>query len=736
MSDAIRSTWGYRDPAPRVGERDADFDEPETDEEVLHEARVRYRRILDWESDFRRAFVEDVKFCNADADNRWQWGEEGERGDRPSLTINKTRQHCLMVVNDAATEHQVQGGIGWWRVNTEYEADDGFNVGLRIQRIRNAMSVWMDPDIQEVDGSDARFAFVVDDIARDEFATKYPQYKDRIPQGAWQGNVIHGGWLDEHHVRIAEYFRRSEREDTLHLMPDGSTVRESELSQAESIENVRMMSIRRRSTSQNVVEWYKIVGGTIVDRDVWTGRYIPLVRVIGEETVIDGKLERKGHTRALKDPQRMYNYWSSSAVESVALQSKTPYIAAAESIEAFQGTWDTANTENYSVLPYNALDDQGRQLPPPQRAEPPQMPQAYMQGMAVAQQEMMLASGQYQPTMGQPSPQVETSGRAIALRQRAGDRATYHYIDNLAIAVRFTGRILIDLIPKVYDTPRVMQIVGADGTVDRIQLNPQQPQALVQIQAPNAGAAPGATGIAPPTPQQALAASVTRIFNPAVGRYEVQADVGPAYATKRQQAFDAFIQVISTAPQIMGVAGDLLFRAADFPMAEQLAERLQRMVPPQALGQGPSPQEQALAQQLQGAQAHVALLSERLAVAEMRLRGKDEIRDIEAYEATTKRLTTLLNQEKTDSVHVSPLEVRAMIENVVRDVLTQGGMAPVMHQAMGDIARQNLAMMSQGPPAPTMPGGGQIALPSGLASGQMAALSPVRAPFGPQPGRA
>jgi len=73
---------------------------------------------------------------------------------------------------------------------------------------------------------------------------------------------------------------------------------------------------------------------------------------------------------------------------------------------------------------------------------------------------------------------------------------------------------------------------------------------------------------------------------------------------------------------------------------------------------------------------------------------------------------------------------------VVRDVLTQGGMAPVMHQAMGDIARQNLAMMGQGPPAPTMPGGGQIALPSGLASGQMAALSPVRAPFGPQPGRA
>src|SRR5205085_1709205 len=144
-----------------------------------------------------------------------------------------------------------------------------------------------------------------------------------------------------------------------------------------------------------------------------------------------------------------------------------------------QHIWDNANTENYAVLPFNARDDQGQPLPEPKRQDPPQMGQAYIQGLQIAQQEMMMVSGQYAPQMGQPTrPDEDASGKAIALRQRQSDNATYHYVDNLAIAIRFTGRQLIDLIPKVYDTPRVLRILQADGTVDKVQLDPNAPQAL------------------------------------------------------------------------------------------------------------------------------------------------------------------------------------------------------------------------------------------------------------------
>jgi hypothetical protein len=272
-----------------------------------------------------------------------------------------------------------------------------------------------------------------------------------------------------------------------------------------------------------------------------------------------------------------------------------------------------------------------------------------------------------------------------------------------------------------------MRILAPDGTVDRVQLDPRQPQALMTMPQPNANQAQNAGGITPPTPQQALAASVVRIFNPNVGRYEVQADVGPAYATRRQQAFDAFTQIIATAPSIMNVAGDLLMKAADFPMAEELAERLQRLVPPQALGQGPSQQEQLLTQQVQGLQAHVALLSERLATAEMRRQSRDERTDIEAYEATTKRMQALLNAEKTDSPYVAGDEMRVLVMQMVRDALQQVGMAPVSQMAMQDATADGAILAGlngQSPPgAPQAPPGG----PPGLGA-MTTALSPVRPP--------
>lgn len=359
------------------------------------------------------------------------------------------------------------------------------------------------------------------------------------------------------------------------------------------------------------------------------------------------------------------------------------------------------------------------------------MPQAYLAGMAQASAELMMASGQYQPTLGQPSPSEETSGRAIQLRQRQGDNATYHYIDGLAVAIRFTGRILLNLIPLVYDTPRVLQILGHDGTVDNVVLNPQQPQALQTVPNPTPGTAmqgvmPGQT----PPPQQKMAAEVVRIFNPAVGRYEVQADVGPAYATKRQQAFDAFLQIVQTSPEMLNVAGDILMKSADFPFAEDLAERLQRMVPPNILGQGPSPQEQQLQQQLQQSQAHVAMLAEKLAVADMRLKVGAEATDIKAYEAVTGRMGKLLSMSSTDGAYVDGNEVRALILTMVRDAMQMAGLAPTSQTAAQDAGQREQILQSLAPTAGPPQGGGM----GGITPAQIAALSPMPPPNMPQQG--
>lgn len=657
------------------------------DDRVIAEAQRRFKQCEVWESRARKLFLEDIKFSNADSDNGYQWPNEIRRNrdidERPCLTINKTHQHNLQIINDAkqnkprakvnpvgngatfeasqvyegifrhieyisnatvaydtATSFQVQGGIGYWRIVTDYLGNDNFDQEIFIRRVKDPLTVYLDPDINEVDGSDARFGFIFDDMPLDEFRAAYPEYKDMAGDSAI-GNTQ--GWVDKDHIRICEYYRREENKDQLISFTDPRTGQAALLRRKDIPDNIingiiDLPSTRIREIKTWKVEWYLIIGDEVAEQRDWAGEYIPIVRVIGEETVINGELDRKGHTRALRDPQRMYNYWSSSAVEHVALQSKTPFIAAASAIENLEGYWETANTVNHSVLPYNAVDDDGNPIPAPERAQPPVMAMAYVQGMEIAQKEMQMVSGQYESTFGQKS--NEASGVAIQERQRKGENATYHFIDNLAIAIRFTGKILIDLIPKIYDTPRILRIIGEDGEESHVQLDPKAAQAYQQHQAKEQ-------------------AEVAAIFNPNIGRYDIEADIGPAYATRRQEAFNAITQILSNAPTLLPVVGDLLFKAADFPMAGEIAERLERMVPAQAMGEGLPPAVLELQTQLKHMQGLLADMAQELGEERLRLKAKDSQKEIDLFEAVTKRMSVLLKEQ------VSPKDIATYLHDLM-----------------------------------------------------------------------
>ncbi len=380
---------------------------------------------------------------------------------------------------------------------------------------------------------------------------------------------------------------------------------------------------------------------------MWPGKYIPIVRVIGEETIIDGQLDRKGHTRALKDPQRTYNYWTSAAVEFVALQSKTPYIAPVEAISGLEVYWESANRDNLALLPYNGMDDTGRPIAPPARQQPPTFAPAYLQGMQVAGQELQAVSGQYESQMGEKS--NERTGIAIQERQRKGDNATYHYIDHQAVAIRFTGRILIDLIPKIYDTKRIIRIVEENGDQKQIQLDPGAQQAY-QAQ------------------QQQQNSQVQAIFNPSVGEYDVISEVGPAFATKREEAFNALTAIATQSPEIMQIAGDLIMKAADFPMAEELAERLKNMVPAQALG-GPPPIVAELQQKLAGMQKALESMTENLVEEKQKRTSVEQQKAIDVYKAETTRMEALKD--------IDPAVMAPLIHKLVMEAMAQG-MGPVV----------------------------------------------------------
>lgn len=695
-------------------ERDAD------DDAIVVEAHDNFRRGMDWENDFRNLYVVDVKFSNADSDNNWQWPENVYQdrvgvNKRPTLTINKTAQHVGLITNDmrqnkpsikispvgkeasfqaaqgfeglvrnieymssaaaiydGAAESQVEGGIAYWRVNTTYSNDEGlqpdasmFNQEIRIEPIFDQMNVLLDCDIKQRDGSDAMWGFIFDETPRKRFEKDHPN----VDVSATTVSVFDEGsnWVRDDYVRIAEYYRIVETKDELILMTDDagetSTFYRSEVppdwnKELKSFEKKYKddkTRYRCRTVKKRSLEWYKIAGCDIVARRKLKGRYVPIVRVVGKERVIEGKLHRAGLVRNLKDAQRMYNYNSSGQVEYGALASKSPWVGAAAAFAGNENAWNNANRQNAAYLTFRHMDADGNSLPEaalPRRPDPPGASPAFLEGMRIASGEMEMTSGQYREQKGQPS--NAQSGRAIAERQQQGDTANYHFIDNRALAIRLTGKIIIDLVPHVYDTERVVQILGRDGKQTMMAIQPGAGQAYQE--------------------SDEVDNQVKAVLDPTVGRYEVEADIGPAYATQRQEAWNAFVQIVVGNPELINDIGDLMFQSADFHLADKIAERIKRKIKgtqPWLLDDDQAtPAMQKIQQELEQATQTISELLEKLADSQGKLKSKDQKRDIEAYRAESDRFAKEANTI-TDLLAMGDERALDQIKKLLEDTMQQ-----------------------------------------------------------------
>lgn len=711
----------------------------EEENKILLEAKKRFKLCEDWEAQARTWFNYDYKFANGDSNNMYQWDNwvVGDRQDmqRPCLTINKTQQHNLQIINDGkqnkpgvnirpigdtasfeaaqvfqecvrhieyisgaenvydnAASFQVNAGWGYWRVTVE-KVTGSFDKEIYIRRIKNPLNVYLDFNINEVDGSDAWFGFIFDDMPRDLFDAKYPKWTD-VGNSFFNGDDY--GWLSKDMVRVAEYYRKTQKDDKLvffvlpetqeeigpikwsKLDKDGKTMFNEIKSREDNLPEEERTYREQDELSEEI--WvYKIAGNRIIDRKRWLGKYIPIVRLPGTETVIDGIWDCKGHTRALLDPQRIYNINSSANVEFGALQTKSPLTASPAAIEGHEELYNRANIDNRSVLLFNEYDDEGRKLSPPQRMQPPVSSPAYVQQMQIAQNEMMMVSGQYQAQMGEN--ENAKSGVAINARQRQGDRATYHFIDNQAIAVRFTGKLLIDLIPKIYDTKRVMRIEAKDNTIMNVTIDPDAEKPYQKVEA---------QGVPQNDNNQQI---VDVIFNPNVGEYAVISDTGPSFATRRQEAFNALTQIAAQNKEFMGIAGDILWKVADFPEAQVLAQRWRKIIPPNVTGDAPNPQlEQAMHQAADKIEQQIAIIAKQqkelddrdreLAIkerAQTLSETKTAVAEIrEDFKALSERIAVLGNSGPAFSLE----QVAPLIRQAIVEALAAGGPAPDASDAL------------------------------------------------------
>lgn len=541
----------------------------------------------------RRLALEDYEFRSG---NQWDQDVENERKQdrRPCLKINRIPLFIRQITNDqrqnrsslkvspvddkgdvetakifqgiirhieyssnadtaydTAFDCSVTGGFGYMRVISDYVNPDTFDQELIIKRIRNPFSVYFDPYSKEPDGSDANFAFVVDDMLKEDFERDYPG-KESVSSAQWQAlGKDQGAWLPGDKIRVAEYFYRKFTKRKIYMLKNGTVVKEEALPDDVKDEDIK----DTREVQVPVIMWAKISGLEVLEKGCWVGKWIPIIPVYGEEIDINGKIIRAGVVRNARDSQKMYNYMASYEAETIALAPRAPFIGVEGQFEGHEKKWATANRRNHPYLEYKMKALDGQMAPAPARQVYEPAIQSITMARGQAADDLKATTGIYDSAIGNAP--NDASGVAIQRRNHQSQTSNFHFVDNLHKSQRHLGRILVDAIPQVYDAARSVRIIGTDDQQEIVLIN-----------------------------QIFKDGKEDKLHNLGVGQYDVALDSGPSYATKRQEAVASMMELSRNLPQLGRVAPDLLVGAMDWEGAQDMAARLKKTVPPNLLDDG------------------------------------------------------------------------------------------------------------------------------------------------------
>ena len=709
----------------------------QSDEDILATARERFRLAETAEAEIRREALDDLRFCAGD---QWDATDRQRRtlpgSQRPCLTINKLAGPLNQTANEArlnqagikvspvdstgdpdtaevlegmirhieqtskadevyetAIEQSAAGSFGYFRVTTRYCGAKSFDQEIRIERIADPFSAYIDPYAREADKSDMRWAFECEWVPKEEYEEDYGDSVVSKMNFYSGGQNPAPGWIGDSGVRIARYWTVETTARTLAQIewPDGTrTAQYKDEVPAELPEGLRLATDAdgkplERETEERRILCRKINGVEILDETEWRGQWIPILVVLGKEMVYDGERKLFSLVRFAKDPQKLYNFARSSEAETLLLGTKAPWIGVKGIFK--DKRWETANSVPWAYIEYEPLDIAGNPAQAPMRNqfEPPI--QALSLTAAQAADDIKSTTAIFDASLG--SQGNETSGVAIRQRQSQAGLSNAHFIDNLNRAIRQCGVILCDLIPKIYNTPREIRILGEDRKEQIVKVNQQyvDPQGR------------------------------ERCYDLSSGQYDVTISVGPSYSTQRQETWDVLTQLAQAYPQLMQIAGDVLFSNADFPGAQQLADRFRKTLPPGMAEQAVDNQQQMqmLASQAQQQAQMIQQLTGQLQAANEDLRTKRmetesqeriEIMKIESSDrqAATKAQVDLVAIEaklsSTENITALKLQVAALERQIAR--MASGAAA---EEAVGPSPAQPATM--QPPPAaptPAMPG--------------------------------
>jgi Phage P22-like portal protein len=619
----------------------------------------------------RQEALEDLKFVNGD-----QWPVELQNSrnleSRPVLTINKLDTFCRQVTNqqrqqrprikvhatnteadakiaqvisgvvrhievnsnadhayDNAFDYAVRMGWGYWRVTTKYVREDSFDQEIYIEPVDNPFTVYFDPNSIAPDGSDAEKCLITTMMPKEVFRQMYPDLDDGTSFTQRGTGDSQSEWITKEDIRIAEYFYTVREKATLYHLSDGTMKFADGKDFFQRLELVGLSVIDERPSFKKTIKWKKMTAIEIIEERDWPGRHIPIVPCYGRHVVIGNKRKKFGMIRNAKDPQRMYNFWQTSLTESIALAPKAKWIMAEGQDEGHENEWAQANVKSTSYLRYKQRDIDGQPAPPPQRLQPEPPPAGVITAASVINDDLSAIMGIFDPNQ---MPTGNISGKALNGQQQQVDLTNFDYYDNLTRSISHTGKIILDLIPKIYDSQRVLRIIGDDGKPDMVTLNERT--------------------------------EVGEVLNDVtVGEYDVVMETGPGYNSKRQEAVNSMMQMLGADPTLMQTAGDLIFRNMDFPGADTIADRLATLNPLSQVDKK-SPIPPQVQMQLAQSKQQMEQMAQQLQQLQMVIKQRQDIEQVKQDSETKRELLRQTakahNTETMAEVKVNDQNTRAV----------------------------------------------------------------------------
>lgn len=640
----------------------------QADRELLTKVKDRFKVMAEFDHENRQQAMEDMKFTNVPGE-QWEYNMKQERGHRPCYEFNKTRIACKRIINDMRAnrpgakvravengdpeiaeiheglirnigeqsdidsvvdyqaEYQVAAGMCAWRINTKYTHDDAFNQDILVEGFRNPFTVYCDPQCRDPLKRDARDWCITEQISHESFGQRWPDAKP-VEFDTGEGDTYddEGDWTTEKRVRIAEYWYKKPIKKEIWevvFMPGDEALRanpqampeikvvDSTSDEADGIDE--QMIKRRRTVNSSQICWVICSGNAILERGEWAGHMFPFVMVYGEYAWVDGKPYWWGLPRFAKDAQRSYNIARTAISETIAQAPKSYFWATPVQAEGHLNEWKQAHKKNY---PWMLFNHDKREPGAPERVGGADVPIALIQETQIASDELKAVTGIFDASIGAQG--NETSGRAILARQNQGEIATFNYQDNMSKGIQRTYEILLDLIPEIYDTQRELRVLGSDGAEDYKLVN----EVVL-------------------TDDKRM----VKVNDLSEGKYDVTITTGPSFSTLRQEAAETYGQLAQQFPDIMGVAGDLVMKSMDLPYADDIAERLQHLLP------GPiqerlnsdveiPPEVQRMMEQAEAAMAEVELQAQAIAEAstELETDKRDHEKAVSQNQVTIKEI--------------------------------------------------------------------------------------------------